>query len=407
MAIYSLDNTVQHYAWGSTDALPAMLGKENPSGEPWAELWMGAHPRAPSLAVDPVGGERKPLDALIADDPDATIGPDAARRFGGKLPFLFKLLSAAKPLSIQAHPSKRKAEHGFALEESKGIPIDAAERNYKDPNHKPETVVAQTAFEGLCGFRPIVDIIDNARLIAPDDWERLIGRLAYDPCKLELSSFFYLFVSIGGDHKAKRLRYAKARSERIVADEPKSSERSRLFSWILRLMDEYPGDIGALAPLALNLFELRPGEAINLPPGEPHAYLRGTAAEIMANSDNVLRGGLTSKHVDIPEFISTLGFDSAVVEPLEPILGDDGFYAYPCGVPDYSLSRAEVDGALPVGARAASPEILLCVDGTVSLEAASGAAIELPRGASAFVCADERAYVLRGSGAVYRAGVPA
>ncbi|HPG85515.1 MAG TPA: mannose-6-phosphate isomerase, class I [Spirochaetales bacterium] len=406
MAIYVLENTVQHYAWGSNDALPALLGKENPSGEPWAELWMGAHPRAPSVAVDPSTGARKPLDALIAAAPGATIGADVARRFGGELPFLFKLLSAARPLSVQAHPSKRKAEHGFAREESKGIPIDAAERNYKDPNHKPETVVALTSFEGLCGFRLIEAIVDATRLLAPDDWERLIGRLAVDPCKLELSSFIYMIMSIDGEHKARRLSYARSRSERIVADEPRGSGRSRLFSWVLRLMDEYPNDIGALAPLALNLFELSPGEAINLPPGEPHAYLRGTAAEIMANSDNVLRGGLTSKHVDIPEFISTLGFDSAIIEPLEPTLGDDGFYAYPCGVPDYSLSRAEVSGTLTFGGRPETPEILLCVDGEVSLEAGSGASIELPRGASAFVCADERAYAVSGSGAIYRAGVP-
>ncbi|MBU0926278.1 MAG: mannose-6-phosphate isomerase, class I [Spirochaetes bacterium] len=406
MAIYSLKNVVQRYDWGSPTALPLILGKDNPSGEPWAELWMGAHPKAPSIAVDPSTGAEAPLDALISDAPAAALGEETAARFGGVLPFLLKILSAAKPLSIQAHPSKRKAEHGFAREEFMGIPLDAPERNYKDSNHKPETVVALTRFEGLCGFRALDDIIQNVKLLAPSDWERYAGRLARDPGRLELSVFFYTFISLADEEKKKHLNSARARSGRIVETEPAGSVTSKLFSRVLTLMEAYPDDIGALAPLILNLFELEPGQALNLAAGVPHAYLGGTAVEIMANSDNVLRGGLTHKHMDVPELVSALSFESASIEPLAPVAAPDGFSLYPCDIPDYSISKAVVDGLLRTSGRAAAPEIVLCVDGSLEISASSGASVPLPRGASVFVTADEAEYSISGGGTAFRASVP-
>ncbi len=407
MAILTLENAIQKYDWGSTTSLPEILGSDNPRGEPWAELWMGAHPKAPSLAVDPASGDRMPLDRLIADDPAGTLGTAVAARSGDSLPFLFKVLSAARPLSIQAHPTKRKAEKGFAREELLGIALNAPERNYKDPNHKPETVVALSRFQGLCGFRPVDDIVANVRLLVPDEWERFAGRLATDRSRLELSVFFHTFISLSEERKRSRLAYAKARCANIVEREPPSSKTAYLFSWILRLMDAYPGDIGALAPVALNLFELEPWQALDLAAGVPHAYLEGTALEIMANSDNVLRGGLTSKHMDIPEFISSLTFDTGDIRVVEPRPSADGFREYPPCVGDYRLSWADVDGRLAVGPRAAVPEILFCAEGSLELARPGGASIRLGRGCSAFVTAGERAYELSGKGRVVRADVPA
>lgn len=406
MSLYLLENIVQKYEWGSSVELPRLLGMDNPSGEPWAELWMGAHPKAPSIAVDPATGARTPLDRLIAAAPSALLGDPVADRFNDTLPFLFKILSAAKPLSIQAHPSKRKAEHGFAREEFAGIPIDAPERNYKDANHKPETVVAITPFEGLCGFRPIDEIVANIKLLAPQDWQRLAGRLAADPGKLELSVFFHAMISQTGDVIHKQLEYTLARSKRIIASEPRNSRTGALFSWVLKLLESYPGDVGALAPLVLNLFRLEPGQALNLSAGQPHAYLVGTAAEIMANSDNVLRGGLTSKHRDVPEFISALDFDSSVIKPVVAKKAKNGFSAYRCDVPDYTIAKAVLAGSLGIAGRPNVPEILLCTEGTLTLVSATGRRTSLPKGASVFIAADERSYALEGNGTVFRASVP-
>jgi len=406
MALYQLENTVQKYDWGSTVELPRLLGKDNPSDEPWAELWMGAHPKAPSIAIDISTGARTPLDRLIAEAPSTILGESVARRFGGTLPFLFKILSAEKPLSIQSHPSKRKAEHGFAREEFAGIPIDAPERNYKDPNHKPETVVALTRFEGLRGFRPIAEIVQNVKTLAPDDWRRFVEQLERDPGKLELSVFFYSVISIADDEKNKLLAYSHARCERILATESRDGRSGKAFAWVLKLMEAYPGDIGALAPLVLNLFELQPGQALNLPAGQAHAYLHGTAAEIMANSDNVLRGGLTRKYMDVPEFISSLSFDSVAIEPQKAVAQTNGFGEYRCDVQDYSIAVAVIKGQIDMGTRDAVPEILLCTEGSLELEAAGGKRISLPKGASAFVTADEKGYTISGDGTMFRASVP-
>jgi len=406
MSVFVLENTVQKYDWGSPEELPRLLGKENPTGEPWAELWMGAHPKAPSIAVDPATGARTPLDKLIADAPIKTLGSSVAGRFNNTLPFLFKILSAAKPLSIQAHPSKLKAEHGFAREEFAGIPIDAPDRNYKDANHKPETVVALTPFEGLCGFRPIAEIVENIKLLAPQDWRRLVGRLSDDPGKLELSVFFHSMISQTGDVIHKRLDYTLARSRRIVASEPQNGPVRTLFSWVLKLLEYYPGDVGTLAPLVLNLFRLEPGQALNLSAGQPHAYLCGTAAEIMANSDNVLRGGLTGKHRDVPEFISALGFDSGTINPVVAKKVKNGFSTYRCEAPDYSIAKALVAGHLEITGKPAVPEILLCTDGTLELVTANGHKFAIPKGTSVFVTADEKSYALSGHGTVFKASVP-
>jgi mannose-6-phosphate isomerase len=341
------------------------------------------------------------------------LGKDVSKRFGGKLPFLFKLLAAGMPLSIQAHPSRLKAQRGYAKEQEAGIPLDAPERNYRDANHKPETVVALTRFDGICGFRPIDEIISNIKLASGARWRNYVGRLSADPGRLELSVLFYNMVSLRDQNKATVLNVTRMRGERIVREEAPGSAVSATFSWVLKLMDEYPGDIGALAPLLLNLFTLEPGQALFLAAGEPHAYLGGLAAEIMANSDNVLRGGLTSKHIDIPELISVLNFDSHPIDILEARPEQNGFNTFPVRCDDFMISWARPEGCLAVADRPAGPEILLCTEGKLTLNLPPGKrdqepqAVVLNKGDAAFIPASETAYRIEGAGALYKAAVPA
>lgn len=406
MSVFRLENTVQRYDWGSKDAIPAFLGLDNPEGEPWAELWMGAHPKAPSIAVDAATGSRVGLDQRILADPEGMLGPGIAERYERSLPFLFKVLSAARPLSIQAHPNKLKAERGFDAEDRAGTPIDAAERNYRDRNHKPETVVAYTPFDALCGFRTPDKIIEDLKLIAPREWRSLAGRLAERPGKLEMSVFFYSLVSQQSERKARSLGFAGARIVRISRDPGLSAERRLSFRWVSTLLDMFPGDMGALAPLALNLIRLEPGQALDLKAGQPHAYLSGTAFEIMANSDNVLRGGLTTKHVDIPEFISALDFGGGEVCPVSAEPDGEGFLRYPSKAAEYTLRRAALRGTPLRSTMSGSPHIVLCVDGEATLEGAGAALARLKKGESTFISADEPEYRFAGSGELLVASVP-
>lgn len=411
MAIYPLDNTIQKYTWGDKRFMPDFMGKDNPANEPWAELWMGAHPKAPSIALCP-DGSRLRLDELIETDPAGMLGSTAIERFAGKLPFLFKILSAGKPLSIQAHPSRTKAQRGFAKEQEAGIPLDAPERNYRDANHKPETVVALTRFDGMCGFRPLDEIIENIKLASGTRWRSYAGRLAADPGRLELSVLFYNVVSLKDQNKASVLNATRLRGERILQAEAPGSSIAATFRWILKLMDEYPGDIGALAPLLLNLFTLEPGQALFLAAGEPHAYLGGLAAEIMANSDNVLRGGLTSKYIDIPELISVLNFDSHPIDILEAKPGPNGFSSYPVRCEDFMISRARPQDRIAVTARPQAPEILLCTEGEFEVQVPQDGqnpqeqAAAIKKGESLFIPASETSYQITGQGELFRAGLP-
>ncbi len=399
MRIFPLDNTVQHYAWGGRDAIPALLGKPDPEGRPCAELWMGAHPSAPSKAITDAGP--KPLDELIASDPEALLGPVLAARYG-QLPFLFKVLSAAEPLSIQAHPSKRKAELGFARENLAGVPLGAPDRNYKDANHKPEMAVALEPFTALCGFRPADELVRNMKIAAGERWEDFGRRFERNPGKVELSVSFYGVVSRSAEDREGIIERARPRLERALQAGVGGQEKAAALA-TLALMDRYPRDIGALAPLILNLVELEPGQGIYIGAGVLHAYLRGTALEIMANSDNVLRGGLTPKHIDIPELVSTLDFEMRAPELLAAERVGAGTLAYPRRADEFALDRLEVRSG-PVSRHGGGPEILLCVEGALEVAGPGGARLALSKGGSAFVAAGE-AYRLEGGGTVWRAGV--
>lgn len=412
MRIYRLDNTIQHYAWGSVDGITKALGVPNPDGGPFAELWMGAHPSAPSKVT--VEGKSVGLDELIAGDPELFLGSRCAKRFGGELPFLFKALSAGTPLSIQAHPGKRKAEIGFERENLGGIPVNAPERSYRDPNHKPEASVALTNVELLCGFRPIEEIIADVRALGCGKYSHLFDRLERDPGRMELSVLFYNVVSAEERTKLDMLENARDRIGRMLAERSVPSDREAAFRWILRLMGFFPGDIGALAPLVLNLVSIEPGRSVPIAPGELHAYLSGTCLEIMANSDNVIRGALTKKYIDLPELVSVLSFTSERVVPVLPEPRGEGEETFPIFVPDFLISRIALKpGSSWTRSAEAGPDIVLCASGeaVISEPAAAGdgtASLALARGQSAFAAADSGGYSIGSAGGalLYRASVP-
>jgi mannose-6-phosphate isomerase len=401
MRIHLLENAIQKYPWGSSTGLSECLGLPNPEGGPMAELWMGAHPKAPSLAL--VGGEKRPLDALIAEDPEGCLGKAVRGRFGDALPFLFKVLSADSPLSIQAHPSKRKAERGFDRENLAGIPLDAPDRNYRDRNHKPEMVTALTRFEGLFGFRPIDQIIANVKIAAPRSFPAYVSRLERNPGRVELSVLFYSLISLDAAEKKTILARVVANIDEALAKGLVPPAEVEAFRWVSRLQELYPDDIGAIAPLALNFVALEPGQSLFAAPGELHAYLKGTSLELMANSDNVIRGALTGKHIDVPELISVLTFNSAKAEPFTAQAGGVE-ELFPLLAPDFRLSRiSHAEGGHECSSE--GPEILLCTSGKFGIAEASGG-LELARGDAAFVRADAGRYRVSGGGVLYRAFVP-
>jgi mannose-6-phosphate isomerase len=418
MRIYRLENAVQRYAWGSVDGITKVLGIPNPGGGPLAEVWMGAHPSAPSTAL--VDGAKIGLDELVRSDPEAVLGREVVDMLGPSLPFLFKVLSAGTPLSIQAHPSKRKAQLGFERENLSGIPVDGPERCYRDPNHKPEMAIALTRFELVCGFRPVEEIIENMRLVAPGEFARALDRLERDPSRVELSVFFYSLIS-ANERAQGQLLAAAAKGVRATLDGGKvPAGRIGAFEWVLKIMDFFPGDVGAVLPLVLNHIVLEPGEAAFVAPGELHAHLAGTCLEIMANSDNVIRGALTKKFVDLPELVSVLSFNPEGVPPVLPSSVAPCEESYPTFVPDFEISKVSVGKDRTYHRRTRKPEILLCVSGEAEIRCpAKGQGSEgyeplaLSRGEAAFVCADACDYELRArakggadEAVVYRASVP-
>ncbi|EBA5292596.1 mannose-6-phosphate isomerase, partial [Salmonella enterica] len=286
-----LINSVQNYAWGSKTALTELYGIANPQQQPMAELWMGAHPKS-SSRITTANGETVSLRDAIEKNKTAMLGEAVANRFG-ELPFLFKVLCAAQPLSIQVHPNKRNSEIGFAKENAAGIPMDAAERNYKDPNHKPELVFALTPFLAMNAFREFSDIVSLLQPVAGA--HSAIAHFLQAPNAERLSQLFASLLNMQGEEKTRALAVLKAAL---------NSQQGEPWQTIRVISEYYPDDSGLFSPLLLNVVKLNPGEAMFLFAETPHAYLQGVALEVMANSDNVLRAGLTPKYIDIPELVA-------------------------------------------------------------------------------------------------------
>ena len=394
-----LKNTILNYSWGSETAIAQLLGRKPQPGTPQAELWMGAHPKAPSLAM--VDGRWVPLQALIAEHPEDILGRPAVKKFGGRLPFLFKVLAAARPLSLQAHPSLQHARDGYEREERLGIALDADERNYKDDNHKPECICALTPFWALSGFRPVEQILQLlARLDLPTLNDARL-QLQDRPNASGLKAFFRTLMTLPPDAKRGLSAAAADQAAGIKENQP-------VFSWMAALSRAYPGDVGIFSPLLLNLVQLQPGEAAALPAGQLHAYLEGVGIELMANSDNVLRGGLTPKHVDVAELLAVLRFEPRPVRRLLPAPAVGGERIYASDFEEFVLSVITVTAGRPfVSSRVRSVEILLCTAGSSTVtEAGSGEKLPLDKGTAVLVPAALRQYEIAGEATVYKATVP-
>lgn len=389
--LHPLRNAIQPYDWGSTTAIAELMGRP-PAAGPEAEIWMGAHPKAPSQVC--VGGRWLPLGDHIAADPNAVLGPAVVARFGPTLPFLLKVLAAAQPLSLQVHPTVDQAQRGYDAEEAAGVALDAPDRTYRDRNHKPELLAALGAFDALAGFRTPVDAADVLEAFgAGDPW---VHRLRAG----ELDGVFWDLWALDRDERARLV-------DRVVAGATGAGERFGPEADLVRRCAElHPGDVGIVVTLLLNRVRLGPTEAIYAPAGRIHAYLDGIGVEIMASSDNVVRGGLTTKHVDLPELRRILTVRSETIEPLRPAPADDGFEAeswYRTPAPEFRLSRI-VASRPTIPLHPSGPEILLCTEGQVHVGSSGEDGVELNAGDSVFVDADTSDYRL-GGGVAFRATV--
>lgn len=394
-----LKNTIQEYAWGSTKAISQLMGHQNTENRPQAELWMGAHPKAPSKAYH--DGRWISLQDLINQDPENILGKKVAQKFNNRLPFLFKVLAAAKPLSIQAHPNRQQAQKGFQRENLQKVPLDAAERNYRDDNHKPECICALTRFWALSRFRKISEILTDLEHLNLNQLRHLYVEFKKLPTPQGLQRFYSSLMSLQQDQKKRVVEETLKTVHKVAAERPE-------FEWMVKLADHYPDDIGVLSPVFLNLVCLEPGQAIYLDAGELHAYLEGLGIELMANSDNVLRGGLTPKHVDVPELLRVLNFQDRDITLLAPQALDAHEQVYPSPAGEFVLSVIQLrSGSVYQSPTRRNVEIIICTQGQLTIaDYDSQAETELPQGASVFIPASVTRYSLQGEGVCYKAGVP-
>lgn len=375
--IVKLVNQPMEYAWGSATLLPDYFGWPA-TGRPMAEVWFGTHAGSPTQ---------------LADNRHVSL----REHIGSDLPFLLKLLAAGEPLSIQAHPNLEQAAAGFHRENEAGLPLSASNRNYKDANHKPEAIVALTEFEALCGFRSLPQIrnilLDLAE--APDASETFLAIAAVWLEAFEAGGLAALVPAV----LEPKLGGEPISLSGFNQELAKLADFSARFELAASLNQKHPGDPGVVVALLMNHVRLQPGEALFLPAGNIHAYLHGLGVEIMANSDNVLRGGLTPKHIDVPELLRVLDFNPLPVPYIEAKELAHGLVEYPIAVTDFKLYRASVSAgnllaeiALPAAA------ILLCVGGEVEITDSLGGHAHLRRGEAAYLSAEARHFTLAGSG---------
>jgi len=398
-----LKNRILEYAWGSYTAIPELLGTGSPSNNPQAELWIGAHPKAPSMVK--YSDSRVSLLELIGKNPKGILGEKVTARFGNRLPYLFKVLAAAEPLSLQAHPSLIQARKGFERENDQGIPLNAPNRSYKDANHKPECICALTPFWALNGFRKISGILSYMEKLLSRELESELQDLRLHPDSQGFERFFHALIKIENERKKHIIDRAVSKTEKYSGDDP-------VFKWIRLLHDVYPSDMGILSPVLLNLICLEPGQAMFLPSGELHAYLDGVGIELMANSDNVLRGGLTEKYIDVPELMNVLNFEERKVEILSPRKENDYEFVYDSQAEEFLLSVLSLKKDTTYCSRAdRSIEILLCIDGKAGIRELDGTGeLAVSKGVSVLIPASVGKYDITGEAledtVLYKASVP-
>ena len=395
MTVELLRNAVRPYAWGSRTTIPELLGRPVPAPHPEAELWMGAHPGDPSRIAGPDGVERSLLE-LVESDPVGQLGERCAKRWGGRLPFLLKILAAEEALSMQAHPSAAQAAQGHAREEKAGIPRDAPNRNYPDPTAKPELVCALTEFHALAGFRDPRRTVALLRAIETPALAKYTGLLEAEPDSGGLRALFTTWITLPQPALDELLPEVLDSCVLHVKDHGEFDVECRT---ILELGETHPRDAAVLAALLLNRLTLAAGEAIYLPAGNLHLYLHGTAVEILANSDNILRCGLTPKHVDVPELLRVVDFGCGEM-PVQRGETNERISIYRTDAPEFELSRIEWaagdDGEVSV--HCTGPQILLCTAGEVFVTADDGERLELGRGQSVWLPAADPAVRLRPTG---------
>lgn len=388
--MHLLRGAVRTYAWGSRTAIAEFTGRPSPTIHPEAELWFGAHPGDPAW-LQTEHGEESLLQA-VHDDPEGQLGSVTIGRFGDALPFLVKVLAADEPLSLQAHPSAVQAREGFDREDRLEIPVNSPVRNYRDRSHKPELLVALGHFDALAGFRPVDRTVELMRALAVSDLDPFINLLSDQSDADGLRALFTTWITApqpdldvlvpavldGAVH------YIRSGAKKFAAE----------VKTVLELGERYPGDAGVLAALLLNRISLGPGEGIYLPAGNLHAYLHGVGVEVMANSDNVLRGGLTPKHVDVPELLRVLDFTPTPEAQLHPETVTDGTETiYQTPAQEFAVSVLSVDGdrigdEIDVHSRHAGPQLLLCTEGAAVVHADDDK-LSLERGAAAWVAAED------------------
>ncbi|NUL44029.1 mannose-6-phosphate isomerase, class I [Cellulosimicrobium funkei] len=445
--MFLLRTPIRDYAWGSATLL-AELQDRTPTGRPEAEMWMGAHPGAPAGAVPASDPECAPvaLDELLSADPARLLG-EAARY--GRLPFLVKLLAAGRPLSIQAHPALEQARAGYAAEEAAGVPVSAAHRNYRDDNHKPEMIVALTPFAALCGFRSAVDAGTSfsrlAHVLAENTEDDAgsagladaasgaasasIAPAAFDAPPAEASvaqtvaSYADLLLHGGEEPDRDGVDGGGGPAlERVFADlldpagnwssgtwvtavvaalkqAPRALDEDLNLSTAVGIAEHYPTDPGVLVSILLNRVDLAPGQAIHLPAGNVHAYLHGLGVEVMAASDNVLRGGLTPKHVDVAELRRVVAFESVPVPYCTPASEGDGHLVFRPPFEEFQVERLDLPAADGTTLSARGPVLAVCTAGQVRVESGADVALLTP-GESVFLTAADAATIVHGTGEV-------
>jgi mannose-6-phosphate isomerase len=382
--MHRLRNGVQHYDWGSSDAIPRFLGDEA-SGKPVAEMWIGTHPIKPSAAIAPDGREQ-PLTAVA-----------------GELPFMVKLLAADRPLSLQVHPSRALAAMGYDREDAAGVPLDAPERVYKDRNHKPEMVYALSTFDSLIGFRPTAEILRVFAPLGTPLSQRLADDLRADPGFAGIVRRIEWLLTAGVDPTEVHQVVAACRALAQLGMDIK-----RAYVTVAEVAEHHPDDVGVVISLMLNRMTLQPGEAAYLETGVMHAHLSGLCLEVMATSDNVLRAGLTSKHVDARGLVACLDTGMARVARVTPDYVDSDTEVFSPADVEFALAVTQISHAALEGVDLvpAAASLVICTGGEVVVSTDAGEKLTLSRGESVYLGPEDRRAVVQGLGEVAQAYLP-
>ena len=355
MSLYPLKGVIQHYAWGGKKFLPNLLRMENTDNQAFAEFWMGTHHRGTAIIED----TGRLLSDLIATQPAKALGEKVAQKFGHRLPYLFKVLDVQKMLSIQAHPTKKAAEMGFQLENERGIPLTAFHRNYKDDNHKPEVMVAFSDFWLLHGFQSI----EGIKKILDDTPEFRLLKAHFVN-----ENIFELYKAIMEMPQEEIDAFLTPLAKRLINEKPQNKNLPDY--WAALAFQDYTKnghyDRGIFSIYLFNLVKIKKGEGIYQAAGVPHAYLEGINMELMANSDNVFRGGLTSKHIDVSELLQHLIFEPVTPQLLQAQPISDLESVYPTPSADFQLSRLEIKASQTYEYTATAAEIIIVMEGEIA-----------------------------------------